>query len=155
MFCSEELVAVGWRKNIAQVNYSFTDKKGTLRGMHYQIQPHSEMKLISCLQGEVFDVAIDLRINSPTYLHWHGEVLSENNKRSQLIPEGFAHGFQALTDKSTLLYCHSAPYNPKAERAINAQDPRLNIIWPLAISEISNRDANHPLIDAIFEGVQM
>ena len=117
LFCAEVLFALGWLKPIAQINHTYTARRGTLRGMHYQQPPCAEMKLVSCLQGEVWDVAIDLRAGSPTFLQWHAEVLSADNNRAMLIPEGFAHGFQTLTDDVQLLYCHSAPHSPDTEVA--------------------------------------
>lgn len=155
LFCAEELATAGWRQPIAQINHTHTAQRGTVRGMHYQMPPNSEMKLVSCIQGEVWDVAVDLRPGSPTFLHWHAELLTAVNNRALLIPEGFAHGFQTLTDAVSLLYCHSATHSPLAERALNAQDPRLAINWPLAITEISPRDAKHPLLDTKFEGVRL
>ena len=153
LFCAEELAAAGWHKFIAQINYTYTFQSGTVRGMHFQAPPHAEMKLVSCIKGEVWDVAVDLRSGSPTFLNWHAEVLSANNNRAMLIPEGFAHGFQSLTNDVALLYCHSAAHNSEAERALNAQDSRLAITWPLEITEISPRDATHPLLDMKFEGL--
>jgi dTDP-4-dehydrorhamnose 3,5-epimerase len=155
LFCAEELAAAGWCKPIAQINHTFTAKCGTVRGMHYQRPPHAEMKLVSCIQGEVWDVAVDLRAGSPTFLHWHAEILSADNHRALLIPEGFAHGFQTLGDNAMLLYCHSAAHSPDAEAALNAQDPRLAITWPCPITEISSRDASHPLINMQSEGVRL
>jgi dTDP-4-dehydrorhamnose 3,5-epimerase len=155
LFCVEELDAAGWCKPIAQINHTYTARRGTVRGMHHQHQPHAEMKMVTCIRGEVWDVAVDLRKGSPTFLHWHAEVLSADNNRALLIPEGFAHGFQALTDDVELLYCHSAVHRPDAEAALNAQDPRLAITWPLEIAELSLRDAKHPLIDSTFEGVRL
>lgn len=155
LFCNEELAAAGWRQPIAQVNHTVTAQRGTVRGMHYQQPPHAEMKLVTCIRGEVWDVAVDLRAGSPTFLHWHAEGLSADNNRALLIPEGFAHGFQTLTDDVTLLYCHTATYSPEAERALNAQDPRLSITWPLAITALSSRDVTHPLLDMKFEGLQL
>ena len=153
-FCAEELAVAGWQKPIAQVTHTFTAKQGTVRGMHYQREPHSEMKLVSCLHGEIWDVAVDLRADSPSFLQWHAEVISAKNCRAILIPEGFAHGFQALTDDVQLLYCHSMTHNQAAEAAVNAQDPRLMIKWPLPISELSIKDANHPYIDLRFERME-
>jgi len=155
LFCAEALSESGWLKPIAQINHTYTAQRGTLRGMHYQQSPYAEMKLVSCLQGEVWDVAVDLRAGSPTFLHWHAEVLSADNNRAMLIPEGFAHGFQTLTDDVQLLYCHSAPHSPESEAALNAQDPQLAIKWPIKITELSIRDAKHPLVDAKFEGVSL
>ena len=153
LFCAQELNSAGWRKPIAQINHTFTALPGTLRGMHFQRPPHAEMKLVSCLAGEVFDVAIDLRAGSPTFLHWHGEILSGENARALLIPEGFAHGFQTLTPDVTMLYCHSAAYAPEAEGGLNVRDPRLNIAWPRAIAALSARDENHPMLTPSFEGI--
>lgn len=155
LFCGDELAKAGWHKPIAQINHTFTAKRGSVRGMHYQQPPHSEMKLITCIQGEVWDVAVDLRANSPTFMHWHGEILSLKNKRAMLIPEGFSHGFQTLSDDVQLLYCHSVAYNPEAEVALNVQDPCLAIKWPIEITEISIRDAKVPMIDSKFEGVTL
>jgi dTDP-4-dehydrorhamnose 3,5-epimerase len=153
LFCAEELAAAGWQTPVAQINHTYTAKSGTVRGMHYQRPPHAEMKLVTCLQGEIWDVAVDIRAGSPTFLHWHAEVLSAENSRALLIPEGFAHGFQTLTDNVELLYCHSTAYAATAEAALNAQDPSLAICWPLPIAERSIRDARHPLLNAQFSGV--
>lgn len=155
LFCAEDLVTAGWDKPIAQINHTYTAQRGTVRGMHYQQPPHAEMKLVSCLQGEVWDVALDLRTGSPTFLHWHAEVLSANNNRAMLIPEGFAHGFQTLSDDVQLIYCHSAAYSSEAEAALNAQDLSLAIKWPIVITELSIRDAKHPMIDVKFKGVSL
>jgi dTDP-4-dehydrorhamnose 3,5-epimerase len=115
--------------------------------------PHAEMKLVSCLHGEVWDVAVDLRAGSPTFLQWHAERLSADNGHALLIPEGFAHGFQALSDEVELLYCHSAAYSAAAERGLHPQDAVLGIAWPLTITEMSTRDAAHPQLDAHFTGL--
>jgi dTDP-4-dehydrorhamnose 3,5-epimerase len=153
LFCEQELSAAGWLLPIAQINNTFTARRGTVRGMHYQTPPKSEMKLVTCIKGVVWDVAIDLRFGSPTFLNWHAEILSEDNDRTLIIPAGFAHGFQTLSDKVNLLYCHSAPYTPNAEAALNAKDSRLAINWPEVITEMSNKDESHPLIEGNFEGV--
>lgn len=155
LFCAEELATAGWSQPVAQINHTHSAHRGTVRGMHYQMPPHAEMKLVSCIQGEVWDVAVDLRSGSPTFLHWHAELLSATNNRALLIPEGFAHGFQTLADDVTLLYCHSAAHNPEAERALNALDTRLDINWPLTITEISPKDAKHHLLDMKFLGVRL
>ncbi len=152
MFCAEELSSAGWEKPIAQVNHSSTAKRGTVRGMHFQLPPHAEMKLISCLRGSVWDVALDLRKDSDTFLLWHAEEISADNHRALLIPEGFAHGFQALTNDVELLYCHSAAYNAGAEGGLNPRDARLAIEWPIEITELSVRDAQHPMIDQDIAG---
>ncbi|MCG9064515.1 dTDP-4-dehydrorhamnose 3,5-epimerase family protein [Laribacter hongkongensis] len=155
LFCAKELATAGWSKPIVQINHTYTAKQGAVRGMHFQYPPHAEMKLVSCIQGEVWDVAVDLRLGSPTYLHWHAERLSTENGCALLIPEGFAHGFQALTDNVELLYCHSEAYTAEVEGGLHPGDPRLGIAWPLAIAELSARDAGHALITADFEGVRV
>ncbi len=152
-FCAQEFNELGFSKPINQINHTLTRQKGAVRGLHFQKSPFAEIKLVSCLKGKIFDVAVDLRKNSPTFLHWHGEILSENNQRSLLIPEGFAHGFQTLTDDCELIYLHSAPYAKEAEAALNVSDPKLGISWPLSITEISDRDRLHPLIELDFEGI--
>jgi len=153
LFCSEDLRQAGWERPVVQVNHTMTHQTGALRGMHFQHYPHSEMKMIVCLRGEVFDVAIDLRAESSTFLRWHAERLSSENGRALLIPEGFAHGFQALTDNCELLYLHTASYAPLAEGAINSQDPRVGIDWPLSITDRSDRDCAIPFLAPDFSGL--
>ena len=147
LFCAEELSSAGWQKPISHINHTLTAKRGAVRGMHFQRPPYAEMKLVSCLRGRVWDVAVDLREGSDTLLHWHAEELSADNQRALLIPEGFAHGFQALTDDVELLYCHSAAHQNETEGGLNPQDLELAIEWPLEIAELSDRDARHPMID--------
>ena len=153
-YCAEDFKVCGFHKPIAQINHTLTRCKGAVRGMHFQYPPHAEIKLVSCLHGEVFDVAVDLRKNSPSFLQWHGVVLSEVNQQSLLIPEGFAHGFQALSDDCELIYFHTAAYQAGAEGAVNANDPQLNITWPMRITEMSDRDRAHPALTAEFEGIE-
>jgi dTDP-4-dehydrorhamnose 3,5-epimerase len=155
LYCAHEFAAAGLAKPLSQINVTMTRKKGTVRGMHFQRPPHAEAKIVSCLHGEVFDVAIDLRRRSSTFLRWHAEILSSANERALLIPEGFAHGFQALTDDCELLYLHTAVFEPSAEGGLNAVDPRLGIAWPLNITEMSDRDRCHPMVPAEFEGLQV
>jgi len=152
-FCADELAEVGFRLPIAQINHTFTARKGAVRGLHFQQPPHAEDKFISCLRGEIFDVAVDLRRNSPTFLQWHAEVLSAGNTRSLLVPQGFAHGFQTLSDDCELIYLHSRPYAAAAEAALNLRDPRLAIDWPLPFADLSERDANHPFLTSEFTGI--
>lgn len=153
IFCADELRSVGWHKPVAQINHTFTASRGTVRGMHYQRQPHVEMKLVTCLRGEVWDVAIDIRRGSPTFLNWHAEHLSSKNGRALLLPEGFAHGFQALSDDVELLYCHSSAYVPACEAGLHPEDPALSIAWPLPVGDLSLRDAHHPRLRSDFMGV--
>jgi dTDP-4-dehydrorhamnose 3,5-epimerase len=155
MYCHEELAALTPGRNILQINHTLTSRRGTVRGMHYQLPPHAETKFISCLRGEVFDVAVDLRHGSPTFLRWHAELLSAQNHRTLVVPEGFAHGFQTLADDCELLYLHTGAFAPDSEGALNAKDPRLGIEWPLSISCLSARDAGHPLLDDEFLGVAL
>ena len=154
LFCAQDLAQAGWHGAIAQINLTATAQKGTVRGLHFQKPPHAEMKLVSCLRGEVWDLAVDLRADSPTFLNWHAEILSAQNNRALLIPEGFAHGFQALTDDVEMLYCHSMPYAADAEAGLHALDSRLGIQWPLPVALLSERDARHPSVDALLAGAQ-
>jgi dTDP-4-dehydrorhamnose 3,5-epimerase len=155
MYSANAFAAAGVQKPIAQMNQTLTRRQGAVRGMHFQWPPHAETKLVTCLHGEIFDVAVDLRTNSPTFLQWHGEVLSAKNQRSLLIPEGFAHGFQTLTEDCELVYLHTAAYEPAAEGAVSATDPRLAIRWPFAITDMSDRDRGHPLLTSDFEGMDL
>lgn len=152
LFCSEELQALVSGKPIAQINRTLTASRGTVRGMHFQRPPHAETKFVTCLRGEVFDVAVDLRHNSPTFLRWHAELLSDDNHKTLVIPEGFAHGFQTLADDCEMLYFHTAAYQAGAEDGLNAMDPRLAIKWPLAVTMLSDRDRSHPMLTSGFEG---
>lgn len=153
LFCANELESAGWRGGIAQINHTLTRQSGTVRGLHFQRAPDAEAKLVSCLRGRVWDVAVDLRAGSPTFLRWHAEELSADNGRALLIPVGFAHGFQALEADSELLYLHSAPYSPASEGALNAVDPRLAIDWPLPVGDRSARDQCHPMLTDDFKGI--
>jgi dTDP-4-dehydrorhamnose 3,5-epimerase len=153
MFCSDELQAAGWRKPIAQINQTLTRAAGAVRGMHFQYPPHAEMKLVNCIRGEVWDVAVDLREGSSTFLKWFGVQLSAENGRALLIPDGFAHGFQALAPDSELIYFHTAAYHSASEGALHIHEPRVAIQWPRPITELSARDAAHPMLSASFQGI--
>ena len=146
MFCAEELQSLIGGRSIAQINHTLTARRGTVRGLHFQYPPHAEIKVVNCLRGEVFDVAVDLRQGSATFLRWHAEILSAENHKTLLIPEGFAHGFQTLTEDCELLYFHTAAWQPGAEGGLNAQDPTLDIRWPVPVTELSPRDAAHPRV---------
>ncbi len=152
-YCAEEFRDAGINKAVAQMNHTLTRKKGAVRGLHFQYPPHAETKLVSCLRGEILDVAVDLRPDSPTFLCWHGEIISAANRKSLLIPEGFAHGFQTLTEDCELIYLHTASYHPEAEGALNVADPKLGIAWPLPITDLSARDRSHTFIDENYQGV--
>ena len=152
-FCEQELESILCGRRIVQVNVSRTSAMGAIRGMHFQHAPHAEMKLIRCLRGRVWDVAVDLRARSRTFLQWHAEELSDSNMRMVVIPEGCAHGFQVLEANSELLYQHTAPYDKTSEGGVRYDDPRLTIHWPLAVTDISDRDRNHPLLSDSFRGL--
>jgi dTDP-4-dehydrorhamnose 3,5-epimerase len=153
LYCQDELSDVIGTRQIVQINHSHTKAVGAVRGLHYQRAPNAEMKLVRCIKGRVWDVALDLRAGSPTFLKWHAEELSETNAHMMVIPEGFAHGFQVLEEDSELLYLHTASYSPGAEGGIRPMDPGLSIDWPLAIEDLSDRDRNHPLLDSEFTGL--
>jgi len=153
LYCAESLAHLGVRRALSQINLTRTRQRGSVRGMHFQRPPHAETKIVSCLRGRVFDVAVDVRRGSPTFLHWHGEELTPEGHSSLLIPEGFAHGFQAMSDDCEMLYFHTAAYRPEAEGGLRPTDPSLAIAWPLPISEMSDRDATHPAIAGGFAGV--
>ena len=153
LFCQGSLAVIGQPLQIRQINHSRTALRGTVRGLHFQYPPHAETKLITCLRGAVWDVAVDIRRGSATFLHWHAEHLQAGDGRSLLLQPGFAHGFQALSDDAELLYLHSADYSPEHEGGISACDPNLAITWPLPASHLSARDATHPLLAADFQGV--
>lgn len=155
LYCANDFGMTGITKPIAQINHTLTKKRGAVRGLHYQHPPYAEIKFVSCLKGEIWDVAVDLRRDSPTFLQWHAEILSATNRKSLLIPEGYAHGFQALTEDCELLYLHTAAHHPEAEGALNIEDPKLKITWPLTVHDLSERDSTHPLISHEFKGIAL
>ena len=155
LFCADEFSEIGLNKPIIQINHSLNRKSGTVRGLHFQHPPHTETRIVVCVNGEVFDVAVDIRTGSETFLCWHGEKLSPENQKSMVIPEGFAHGFQTLTDDCELIYLHTGRYTPEAEEGLNILDPRIGIAWPLTPHSMSYRDAHHPLLDESFSGVPL
>ena len=153
IYCQDELKQIGHYKQIVQINHSFTRKKGAIRGMHFQYPPKAEIKMVRCLRGSVFDVIVDLRGDSPTFLRWYGEVLSDDNLKMMYVPEGFAHGFQTLEEDSELLYLHTEFYSPEHEGGVRYNDPRLNISWPLEVTEVSQKDQEYSLLSNDFEGI--
>jgi dTDP-4-dehydrorhamnose 3,5-epimerase len=155
LFCAEELQPVLGGRQIAQINHSRTSDAGTVRGLHFQRPPHAEMKMVRCLRGRVWDVAVDLRSGSPTFLQWHAQELAQDDAQMLVIPEGFAHGFQALEPRSELLYLHTAFYNPSAEDGLRYDDPRLALAWPLPPQHLSPRDLEYPLLAADFGGIAL
>jgi dTDP-4-dehydrorhamnose 3,5-epimerase len=153
IFCDDEFSAVRPGVHFTQANLSRTTQRGTVRGMHFQRPPRAEAKLIRCVRGRVFDVAVDVRIDSPTYLSWHAIELSDDNNRMIFIPEGFAHGFQTLTDEADLLYMHTASWAAGHEGQLHFDDPTVGIAWPLPPSLVSDRDQGAPRVGHGFEGV--
>jgi dTDP-4-dehydrorhamnose 3,5-epimerase len=155
LFCESALAGIGFGGPISQINHTLTRSKGCIRGMHFQYPPHAEAKLVSCLRGRIFDVAVDLRPDSPSFLRWHGEILGAANHKSLLIPPGCAHGFQTLTADCHLLYLHTAPFVPGSEGGVRFDDPVLAIDWPMAVTDISERDKTHPFIGPGFSGIRL
>jgi dTDP-4-dehydrorhamnose 3,5-epimerase len=154
MYDTSELAEVLDARSMVQLNRSLTRARGTVRGLHYQLPPSAEAKLVSCLRGAIFDVAVDLRRGSRTLLQWYGATLDAENRHSLFIPEGFAHGFQALEDETEVLYVTTAAYDPAAERGIHPLEPLVGIGWPLPIDRLSDRDAAFPALDPDFGGIQ-
>lgn len=153
LFCNTDFSAIRPNLRFVQINLSETLQQGTVRGMHFQHPPAAEAKLVRCLRGHVFDIAIDLRADSPTFMKWHAVELSDSNNLEIFIPEGFAHGFQTLTDNVQLLYLHTAAWTPIYEIGLRHDDPKLAICWPQAVTQISSKDQTHPLLDDTFVGV--
>lgn len=152
-YCEKEFDQIGHSQKWVQMNHSYTAQKGTIRGMHYQVPPYGEIKLVRCIAGAVFDVVVDIRKDSPTFLQWFGTELSADNKAMMYIPEGFAHGFQTLTENCELIYCHSNFYTPGVEGGLRYNDPALNIKWVSEGKNISDRDQQHPFITKDFIGI--
>jgi len=155
LFCEQDLQPALADRHIVQINHSRTSCIGAVRGMHFQYGPHAEMKMVRCLKGSVWDVAVDLRKGSPTFLHWHAVELSKENADMMIIPEGCAHGFQVIEADSELLYLHTAAYAPSAEAGLRYDDPLLSIDWPLEVADISERDRVHPLLNDDYCGVEI
>jgi dTDP-4-dehydrorhamnose 3,5-epimerase len=154
-FCEKDLSAQLAHRHISQINRSLTRAVGAVRGLHFQFPPHAEMKFVRCTRGRVFDVAVDIRNGSPTFLKWFGCELSAANMLMLVIPEGFAHGFQVIEPDSELIYLTTAAYEPGAEGGIVPGDPAIGIHWPLPVTELSDRDRNHPPLTAGFAGVTL
>ncbi len=145
-WCRQSFLEHGLEVDYVQCNASGSYHAGTVRGMHFQVKPHQEVKLVRCFRGEVFDVIVDLRENSPTYLSWFGAELTESNWRMMYVPRGFAHGFQTLAPNSQIFYQVSTAYCKEAERGLRWNDPEINIEWPMSVSKISDKDRNLPVI---------
>jgi dTDP-4-dehydrorhamnose 3,5-epimerase len=151
-FCTKELSPLLGGRIIEQINHSKTLKAGCIRGMHFQKPPHAERKFVRCIAGRLLDVALDLRQGSPTFLQYHAEELTPSNNRMLVLPEGFAHGFQALEDNSELLYFNTASYEQSAEGGIHYADPMAGITWPLPPVDVSDKDRAWAALDSSFKG---
>lgn len=147
-FCREEFEKHGLNPSVDQCNVSFNPRRGTLRGMHFQADPHAEDKLVRCTQGVIWDVIVDLRTGSPSYAKWFGVELSASSRRALYIPKGFAHGFQTLSDDAEVLYMMAESYHPGFARGVRWNDPAFAIEWPIADPIISDRDRALPLLSA-------
>jgi dTDP-4-dehydrorhamnose 3,5-epimerase len=143
VFCAEEMRERGLEHRVAQCSISYNQRAGTLRGMHYQAAPYGEVKLVRCTRGRAFDVVVDLRPESPTYLAWAGVELSAENRAQCYVPEGVAHGFVTLSDETELTYQISTPYVPEAARGVRWNDPAIGIEWPVAPEVMSERDQHY------------
>jgi len=152
-YCKDEFEKIGHKKEWVQMNHTFTREKGSVRGMHFQHPPFAEIKMVRCIAGAVFDVIVDLRKKSKTFMQWFGTELSAEKQNMIYIPEGFAHGFQTLSRDCELIYLHTEFYTRKYEGGLKFDDPALKINWPLPVADISIRDAAHKLIDKNYEGI--
>lgn len=146
IFCVEKMGALGMQTDIVQINLSHNLRKGVVRGLHYQVEPAPEAKLMRCIRGAIFDVIVDMRPDSPTYLQWFGIELSADNRRALYVPPMFAHGYQALTDGAEVFYPTTGIYTPACERGLRHDDPALRIAWPLPPTEVSAKDSAWPLL---------
>ena len=155
IFSKKGFNKLGYPEIIDSINVTEVKNKGTIKGFHFQKPPHSEIKIVTCIKGSISDVAIDLRSSSKTFLCHHVEKLSERNKKSLIIPKGFAHGFQALENNCIILYIHSNSYQKKSESGLNVLDKKLNVKWPIKINKISKRDRGFKYIDNNFKGLKI
>jgi dTDP-4-dehydrorhamnose 3,5-epimerase len=143
-FCKQQFQERGLKSPLEQCSFSWNLKKGTLRGMHFQKEPHAEIKLVRCTKGAIYDVIIDLRPESSTYKQWGGFILSSENRHLLYIPEGFAHGFQTLEDHTEVFYQISSPYVAASASGVRWDDPAFKIFWPAEVSVISSKDQQYP-----------
>lgn len=146
-FCKKEFEEIGLNNEIVQINNSFSGYKGTLRGMHYQLEPKAEDKIVRCIRGALYDVIIDLREDSKTFKDWYGIELSAENRKMLYVPKGFAHGFITLEDNTESFYLVTEYYSADLERGIRYNDPQFKIVWPIVPTVISEKDKNHPDFD--------
>jgi dTDP-4-dehydrorhamnose 3,5-epimerase len=154
-FCKEDFSDIGLDKEIVQINHSFSKGKGTIRGLHYQLSPCAETKIVRCLRGNIYDIAVDIRKDSPTFLQWFGIELSEDNGQYLYIPEGFAHGFQSLSEECEIIYLVTNNYSSDKERGLSVFDEKINIKWPIECTNISSKDENTLQINNDFKGIEI
>ncbi len=154
LFCADEFAAQGLESQFPQINNSLTTRRHTLRGMHYQLPPSAEVKVVRCIGGALYDVVADLRPDSPSFGQWFGAELTAENRRMMYVPRGCAHGFLTLVENTEALYLVSARYAPQQERGLRYDDPRFGIVWPAAPAELSAKDAEWPAFDPAFHGIE-
>ena len=152
-FCTEEFKEIGFTDPVKQINHSQSTYKGIIRGFHYQLPPHCEMKLVRCIKGKIFDVALDLRKDSPTFMQHVACELSEDNSKYLLLPEGVAHAFQTMTETSEIIYIVNKMYTPSVDIVINPLDPKVNVKWPVEVNRELSKEITHDFLTEQFEGV--
>tara|TARA_Y100000034_G_scaffold128743_1_gene183919 strand:+ start:182 stop:745 length:564 start_codon:yes stop_codon:yes gene_type:complete len=155
LFCIEEFSEMGLNSDIVQINHSGSLKEGTIRGLHFQYPPNSEDKIVKCLRGKIYDVIVDLRRGSPTFLKWFGIELSSQNKKLLYVPKGFAHGFQALEKNSEILYFVTSFFSPENEGTLRYDDPKLGIMWKIKNATLSKKDKSSRFLDDSFGGLEL
>lgn len=155
VYCKEELSGVGLLNPLDQINFNTAAEKFTTKGIHFQLPPFAEEKIITCTRGEIFDVAVDLRKGSPTFLQYYSVILSDKNNLSLLIPKGFGHGWQSLKDNSSIIYLHTSSYSPDFERGVNIFDPLIGIEWPNTPAHLSKRDREFEYLTSDFAGIEI
>lgn len=153
-FCQREFEATGIPMSIVQINNSLSANAGTMRGLHYQLPPAAEIKVVRCIRGALYDVIVDLRPDSPTYCKWFGAELTAENRLMMFVPQGFAHGLLTLTDDTEAFYLVNAFYGPEQERGLRFDDPRFGVQWPAPVTEVSPKDRSWPHFDPAFHGVE-
>lgn len=155
-YCADEFAAIGLRDGLVQINHSLSTACGTIRGLHFQHPPYAETKIVTCMRGRIYDVVVDIRRGSPSFLQWFGLELSQDSHASLIIPPGFAHGYQTLEEDSEILYLVTQVYAPTAEDGLNPLDPAIAIEWPIVVGELSQRDKMRPMIDkAGYSGLEV
>jgi dTDP-4-dehydrorhamnose 3,5-epimerase len=154
-FCEKEFLSAGLEVNFPQINNSMSARKGAIRGLHYQLTPNAEVKVMRCVRGAMYDVIVDMRLGSRTYLQWFAAELTAENRTMMYVPRGFAHAFLSLTDNVEVIYMASAAYAPASERGLRWNDPVINIKWPIQPVEVSDKDRSWPDFDPDWHGVEM